>query len=45
MAGRMAGRSGRFFAMFNNHVRGNMASNARVFQTLVEGREEPGSTP
>ena len=44
MAGRMAG-SGRFFAMFNNHVRGNMASNARVFQTLVEGREEPGSTP
>ena len=45
MAKRMVGRSGRFFAMFNNHVHGNMASNARVFHALLEGGEEPQSTP
>jgi uncharacterized protein YecE (DUF72 family) len=42
-AERMAERAGRFFAMFNNHVRGYMASNARAFEALLEGGEEPRS--
>ena len=44
IAGRIAARASRFFAMFNNHVRGNMASNARVFQALLESGDVPRST-
>jgi uncharacterized protein YecE (DUF72 family) len=34
---RLSERAHRFFAMFNNHARGNMAKNARAFQGLLEG--------
>jgi uncharacterized protein YecE (DUF72 family) len=37
---RLAGRAGRVFAMFNNHVRGNMARNARTLQALLGGGSE-----
>jgi uncharacterized protein YecE (DUF72 family) len=40
VAERLAGRADRFFAMFNNHVRGNMARNARTFVNLLAGPEE-----
>jgi len=43
IAERVAGRASRFFGMFNNHVRGNMARNARTFQGLVEGISGPSS--
>ena len=43
IAERLAGRASRFFGMFNNHVRGNMARNARTFQGLVEGISAPAS--
>jgi uncharacterized protein YecE (DUF72 family) len=47
LAERLTGRASRIFAMFNNHVRGNMARNARSFMHLVEGlpaSEERGKT-
>ncbi len=34
---RLSERAHRFFAMFNNHARGNMAKNARAFHGLLEG--------
>ncbi len=36
-AEQLSGRASRFFAMFNNHVGGNMAKDARAFQELLEG--------
>jgi uncharacterized protein YecE (DUF72 family) len=41
---RLAGRVDRFFVMFNNHVRGNMAHNARALAALLErmSAEPPG---
>jgi uncharacterized protein YecE (DUF72 family) len=38
---RGAGRAARFFAMFNNHVRGNMARNARTFLGLLAEQGSP----
>lgn len=38
---RSAARTRRLFAMFNNHVRGNMARNARTFISLLEGPSAP----
>jgi uncharacterized protein YecE (DUF72 family) len=40
---RLAERARRFFVMFNNHVRGNMASNARTLQGLLGGSGELGA--
>jgi len=37
VVGRLGERAARVFAMFNNHVRGNMARNARALQGLLEG--------
>jgi uncharacterized protein YecE (DUF72 family) len=46
VVGRLADRAARVFAMFNNHVRGNMARNARTLQTLLGGRGDvPPSSP
>lgn len=36
IVGRLGERVTRFFAMFNNHVRGNMARNAQALQGLLE---------
>jgi len=36
LVGRLSERVTSFFAMFNNHVRGNMARNAQVLQGLLE---------
>ncbi len=44
VVGRLSERAARFFAMFNNHVRGNMARNARVLQGLLEGDRDPIAT-
>ncbi len=44
VVGRLSDRVARVFAMFNNHVRGNMARNAQALQTLLEtpgGGEAP----
>ena len=41
LANRLASPARRFFAMFNNHVRGNMARNARAFVHLLEGTGTP----
>ncbi len=41
VVGRLAERAERVFAMFNNHVRGNMARNARVLQTLLAEESSP----
>lgn len=37
VVGRLSERAAQVFAMFNNHVRGNMARNARALQGLLEG--------
>lgn len=38
VVGRLSGRVERLFAMFNNHVRGNMARNAQLLLDLLRGR-------
>jgi uncharacterized protein YecE (DUF72 family) len=42
LVGRLTERVSRFFAMFNNHVRGNMVRNAQALQGLLEA--ERGSS-
>jgi uncharacterized protein YecE (DUF72 family) len=44
VAERLAGRASRFFAMFNNHARGNMARNARTLVDLIEGGPASGES-
>jgi uncharacterized protein YecE (DUF72 family) len=41
---RAGGRTSRVFAMFNNHVRGNMARNAQVLQELLAAGTAPPVT-
>ncbi|HKV45549.1 MAG TPA: DUF72 domain-containing protein [bacterium] len=43
IAARGGSRAARFFAMFNNHVRGNMARNARTFLGLLAATGDPQS--
>jgi uncharacterized protein YecE (DUF72 family) len=43
-AERLTGRASRFFAMFNNHVRGNMARNGRTFVNLLKGAPAAGES-
>ncbi len=43
VVGRLGERVTRLFAMFNNHVRGNMARNAQALQGLLEAME--GGSP
>ena len=42
---RVAGQGKQFFWMFNNHVRGNMARNARTFVSLLEGAADMRGEP
>jgi uncharacterized protein YecE (DUF72 family) len=45
IAERVAGQGKQFFGMFNNHVRGNMARNARTFVSLLEGAADVRGEP
>ena len=44
VAERLAGRATRFFAMFNNHARGNTARNARTLVDLIGGGSASGES-